>query len=134
MAAAGRRGHVGDVPGAEAAEQLAELGGLVVDVAAGRVQVEHQHPARRLSRRSNTGTTDGCDSGGSAGQRPGMPGREGAWPPSKLSRTCGVPASAAVTVRHASAAFSAASGAYGYPPRAGQICLRATRRVAAGQC
>jgi hypothetical protein len=43
MAAAGRRG-IGDVTGAESLEQLAERGGLVADVTAGRVQVEHQHP------------------------------------------------------------------------------------------
>ena len=40
MTAAGRR-DVGDVQGAEAGEQLAELGALAVDVTAGRVQVEH---------------------------------------------------------------------------------------------
>ena len=45
MAAAARR-DIGDVPGADALEQLAELGGLAVDVTAGRVKVKREHPAR----------------------------------------------------------------------------------------
>ena len=44
VAAAGGR-DVGDVPGAEALEQLAELGRLVVDVTAAWVKVEREHPA-----------------------------------------------------------------------------------------
>ena len=43
MTAAARR-HVGDEPAAQPLEQLGELGALVVDIAAGRVQVERQHP------------------------------------------------------------------------------------------
>ena len=45
MAAAGRR-DIGDVPGAEALELLAEPGALMVDVAARRVEVKRQEPAR----------------------------------------------------------------------------------------
>ena len=76
MAAAARR-DVGDVPGAQPLEQLAELGGLAVDVAvgaaseverqhppAGRARVVHRHRAR-LARRIG-------------GQRPGVAGRVGA--------------------------------------------------------
>ena len=66
MAAAGRRGHVGDVPGAEALEQLAELGGLVVDVTAGRVQVKHQYPAGGRGRDRTPAPWHGWP-GGSAG-------------------------------------------------------------------
>ena len=75
MAAAGRR-DVGDAPEAEALEQLAELGGLVVDVAAGHVQVDRQHSPGSRARVVHRHRARLVRRFG--GQRPGMAGRVGA--------------------------------------------------------
>ena len=125
MAAAARR-HVGDVPGAEPLEQLAELGGLAVDVAAGQVQVEHQHPPG-AEPGSYTGTVHGWPRR-LGRQRPGMPGRVGAAAVREI-RTCGVPAIEGVTARQA-----ASAAARERPSGLAGSAVADTRRVARGQC
>ena len=108
MAAAARR-DIGDVPAADALEQLAELDGLVVDIAAGHVQVDRQHSpggrarvvhryCARLARRFG-------------GQRAGVTGRVGAAADPAPGRQLAAAADLLAAARKRSrAALASASG------------------------
>ena len=131
MAAAGRR-DVGDVPAAEALEQLAELGRLALDVGrriatsrrAARVEVERQHPPG-----TRAGVVDrhrGRLVRRLGGQRPGVPGRVGA---AAVARDPDVRR----TGEQGVTACQAASAAVRERPSGCRVLFH-TRRVARGQC
>ena len=114
------------MPGAEPLEQPDELARLAVDVAAGQVQVERQHPpgararvvhrdCRRLAR-------------GVCGQRPRMPGRVGA------AAVTGDPDVRSARDRGRDGMPGVPRGGAREAVRAGRVLSIGTRRVARGQC
>jgi hypothetical protein len=125
VAAAARR-DVGSVPGTEAAEQLAEPGGLVPDIATARVKVKRQHPPgsragiidrdrARLPRRLG-------------GQRPGMTGRVST---AAIARD---PDMRSTGDRRCDRMPSGLCGGAREAVRTARVRCSYTRRVALGQC